>query len=171
VVGRWEYPSSFEWRMLGLERSERGGRSDLAAAELSVHRQEQGDEVLVWNSVYDLYNTESQTRAWPDKFVAQRFLPHVIEAMVSVSGGCVESSLACAYHTRRRQFPPCHRHHRLPTWNLSGVLSATRCIAETRDEMHVTAYLHPQVASWARTRVYQYSSSGLLPWLARTKQP
>jgi len=110
---------------------------------------------LVWLVVYGLlYFTGSQTRAWPGKFVSQRFWLDVIEELVSVSGGCVESSLACAYHTRRHQIPPYHRHHhRLPTAILGSYLcvpSASSCIAETRDDLHVTAYLHIQVATWTQ---------------------
>ena len=121
---------------------------------------------LVWLVVYGLlYFTGSQTRAWPGKFVSQRFWLDVIEELVSGFGGCVESSLACAYHTRRHQFPPYHRHHhRLPTAVLGsylGVPSASSCTAETRDEMHVTAYLHTQVATRAQ-RIYLHSPAAAL---------
>ena len=117
---------------------------------------------LVWLVVYDLlYFRESQTRAWTGKFVSQRFWLNVIGAGQRF-GGCVESSLACAYHTRRHQFPPYHRrhHHRCNNpWKLQwylGVPSASSCIAETHQTRCMS--LRTCTCKWPtgpRTRAYQ----------------
>ena len=131
-----------------------------------MHGQEQSNKVLLWDlSIRPVQYGESDACvSWPGKFDAQRFLQVRHHGHGQRFGGCVESSLACAYHTLAGD-----NSHRVTDiivrqLNLNsclGVPSATRCSAETRDERHVTAYLHLQVASWARTRVYHQGPAAL----------